>query len=105
MSSNSEQTFVQELFANLQSKPHSQNFYFAIFPCLYNINIQERIADAIDRIAPELVEKTRDGDGKSLFDIGVKYYNKKMYTKAMAWFQLSVEQNYADAQVKIGIMY
>lgn len=84
---------------------HSQNFCFSIFLCLYDINIQERIADAIDRTAPELVEKARDRDGKSLFDIGVKYYNKKMYTKAMAWFQLSAEQNYADAQIKIGTMY
>jgi TPR repeat protein len=39
------------------------------------------------------------------YDIGVKYYSKKQYDKALEYFQLAADQGFPFAQSNLGYMY
>jgi TPR repeat protein len=62
---------------------------------------------AVDDIEVEqnVLNKAQDGDGSSLYKIGVIYYKKNVYTKAIDWFRLGAAKDHASSQCKIGYMY
>jgi TPR repeat protein len=52
------------------------------------------------------IQKARQNDGKSLFNIGYGYLDsKKDDAKAFAWFYKAALENYDKAQSKVGFMY
>jgi TPR repeat protein len=57
-------------------------------------------------INPDMINKAKTNDGPALLHIGFAYWSmKKDHSKAMAWYQLAVNQNFPDAYNIIGLTY
>ncbi|KAI8877400.1 HCP-like protein [Backusella circina FSU 941] len=51
------------------------------------------------------INKAKDGNSSAILAIGFAYDKREEYAKAMVWYQLSANQNNANAQNSIAILY
>jgi TPR repeat protein len=65
------------------------------------------INNKADEIKPGILtlHHAKKGEGEAFHSIGNKYYDRKDYSKAMAWYRLPADKKYPASNINIGNMY
>lgn len=52
-----------------------------------------------------LIQKAEQGDAATQFELGEKLEKRKKYKEAIHWYRLAADQEYVDAQYRMGVTY
>jgi TPR repeat protein len=88
----------EQLYADLKGKN------IVIFLSSEYFYQQHALGDRIT-VETDVINKSRKGDEKAIYDIGLCYHNKSQFDKAMAWYLLAANIKGSNGQNAIGWQY
>jgi TPR repeat protein len=78
--------------------------YFSVKLMRIALNMRFDLGNCIN-LDSTVINLALGGQSDALYNVGMAYYAKSEYTKALKWFQLASKKSNAEAQFRLGYMF